>query len=436
MALRKNVRNKRLDLQYILFIFLTVIGVYWQVYKFKFLVGWDDQWFVINHYTSDGFTVLNIRHILRDYFLGQYAPVNQLYYTLIYSVFGYDPRWFHTGSLIIHLINSTLVFLVTTKILNFTSKGDNINIKFVAFITALLFAISPINIESVAWISASKVLLYALFYLSSLHCYLKYILEKKLKYYFFTIAFFLLSFGSKEQAVTLPVCLLLFDFLSGKRLDSKALWLEKSIFIVLSIVFCVVSIRSQDIDASETNFYHLSDRIILAFYTFSDYLTKCVLPVNLSYLYPFPFKNGAPVPLWLLTYPIVLLTAIFSFRKFYQTKWLIFGVVFFTIHIVLVINLVSLARHSLSADRYVYISSVGIYFLLAYITVILIKIFNKKWIFRFLGMYCLYFITYSYSHLNVWRDAKELKRNIRETIQHRKDYPEWETKERNNAEKI
>jgi hypothetical protein len=149
-------------------IFICIIIIYWPVYSFRFLHGWDDQWAVLNFYTENGFSWSNIYAIVSTFYGGQYAPVNQFYYTGMYYFFGYDPMYYHIGCLLIHLINITLVYYLLKPIATKLLDSMDVNVGCVTITTTLLFAISPFNLEPVVWVSASKVILYALFYLSAL----------------------------------------------------------------------------------------------------------------------------------------------------------------------------------------------------------------------------------------------------------------------------
>ncbi|MGY3055623.1 hypothetical protein ACVWYG_003844 [Pedobacter sp. UYEF25] len=101
---------------------LATIFVFWPVYRFDFLFGWDDQWFVTNFYTEGGFAPSNLWLILTDFYHGQYAPINQLYYTLLYKLFGYRAGVFHMASVAIHFINCGLIYLFLKKLLGGRSQ--------------------------------------------------------------------------------------------------------------------------------------------------------------------------------------------------------------------------------------------------------------------------------------------------------------------------
>ena len=424
-----NIYNRFPDVINLGAIFVCVIAVYWPVYSFRFLHGWDDQWAVLNSYTEDGFTGSNIYAVLTTFYGGQYAPVNQFYYMAMYYFFGYDPMYYHIGSVVIHIVNITLVYhlikKITTKLVGELSSSS----LQIAFLTTILFAVSPFNVEPVAWVSAAKVILYALFYLLALHGYLYYLDTKRPLYFYLTLLFFVISFGAKEQAVTLPLCLVLFDYLYKRPLKDKSLWLEKIPFFITAFLFGYVSIQSQGKELFEaSDFYPFYQRIILSFYTFSEYFTKSVFPINLSYLYPFPFQVGDAVPLYLWLYPIAIIALVVAYYKAWQKRtWLVFGTLFFIIHLILVINLLSLARYSIVADRYAYIATSSIYFMGAIIFTKGLKNKQlKKWMYTAGCIYFLYFMSYARFHSFAWKNALTLKEHLKKTIRSRSDYKDWQ----------
>ncbi|WP_448633946.1 hypothetical protein [Pedobacter panaciterrae] len=132
-----NVNSSLLKNQVVihLLIVLCCLLSYFPVFCNKFQNKWDDQWVVINDYTSRGFNVDNIWSILTEYYHGQYAPANQLYYTFLHSLDGYNPLVFHSASLLLHLINSCLVYLLLTRLLTLIFKDDKEKNEFIGYCT-------------------------------------------------------------------------------------------------------------------------------------------------------------------------------------------------------------------------------------------------------------------------------------------------------------
>ena len=420
--------TRKVNLFHISILIIGSILLYWPVYTFDFLIGWDDQWFVTNRYTENGLNWQNFYDILSHFHYGQYAPVNQLYYTILYTLFGYNSSYFHMASFMLHFINSILIYLLIIITCKFMlGEKSNVRINVLSFLTAFMFAILPINVEPVAWISASKVLLYALFYLMALLSYCFYMLKLHSIYFYLTIIFFVISFGCKEQAVVLPLCLILFDYLFGRNLKQWTIWLEKLPFFMLALFFGVVTIQSQELEYGARSFYPIIERIPLSAYTLIEYLTKSLIPINLSYLYPFPFLNGEPMPWWLLIYVIVIPAIIFCFYEYLRFKWVVFGAFIFIIHTVLVLNLFSLARFSIIADRYAYLAAIGPCFILSYIVMVKLRRGTKKnkafvMTATSISLYFLLLAWYSQSHLTTWKNTYSLKERLKKIIEERKDF--------------
>lgn len=398
--------------------------VFCHIPYFSFLIGWDDQTFVANHYTEGGLMPRNMMKILGNFYHQQYAPVNQLYYSAIFQIFGYNTVSFHLAGIFVHLITAILVYFFVVKISRQLFSYTEIKITQIAFITTLFFTVAPVNLEPVAWVAASKVLLYAMFYMLSLLWYVKYITDGRSIYYYLAVIGFIFSFGAKEQAVTMPLCMFLIDYIYRRNFKESLIWLEKAPLVVLTLLFALATIQSQgEVVFGAGKFYPLNDRVFLFFYTISEYFTKVIIPVNVSYVYPYPFQIGEKYPLWIWLYPVLIPVILILFKRYFSKKWILFGSLFFLVHILIAGNLFSLARHSAIADRYVYISSIGIYFIFA---VILVKSFEsfsqRKYALLVSAAYLCYFMAYTNYHSRVWQNAITLKETVRTIIRNRSDY--------------
>jgi hypothetical protein len=218
----------------ILFGLLTVIplAVYFPVLGHDFQYYWDDQWQIINQYTEGGLSFQNIWTIFTTPYGGQYSPVTGLMHLLLYTVFGYNPFWFHAASLLLHIANTLLIFVCIERLLE-TGKQFEIEYKpGVAFVAALIFACHPLNVETVAWLSASKILVYTFFYLLATLAFLSYLNRGKVFFYFLTLFLFACSFGGKEQAVCFPLWLMLLYWLNGHSFKSRKVWLALMPFLL------------------------------------------------------------------------------------------------------------------------------------------------------------------------------------------------------------
>ncbi|MFC4209567.1 hypothetical protein ACFOWA_00150 [Pedobacter lithocola] len=405
------------------FITICQLIVFYPVKEFKFQMQWDDYWVVINEYTDRGFTLRNFELILSNYYHGQYAPINELYYILIKTFYGYDATYFHIVGVFIHTINAILVYVFILHFCKFILQLGFVRCANIAFFTALVFSIHPLNLEPVAWIAASKILLYSTFYLLALICYIRFLKTKGYIFYFLTLVFFIVSFGAKEQAVTFPACALLIDYMANRNLKTPQIWKEKVPMIILSILFGLVTIQSQGISSGDFDHYSLIERFALSFFTFAEYIAKTIIPIRLSYIYPFPFLPGESIPFWMWLYPFGFIISITLIGKsIIKKKWLLFGLSFFVIHIVLTLNIIGMSRHSIIADRYAYLSIIGIVFIFTYSFYEYVGF--KKHLFHssIAYIYISFLAIYTYNHLAVWENSKNLKTEISDEIKRRLDY--------------
>lgn len=408
-------------------IILLTLAAHFPTFFHQFQLKWDDQWVVINAYTEGGLTLSNLKSILTEFYNGQYSPINQFSYTLLFSIFGYSAFWFHCFSIAIHVCNVVLIYLLIRNLLKQAKKFEDISIQRIAISTAILMAVHPFLVESVAWLSASKILLYSFFYLLAIHVYLAYLNTRLLSYYLLTIFLFTLSFGSKEQAVTLPVCLLLIDFILKRNFGTKQLWLEKLPLFLMAICFGYITLLSQSADnaglLSESPQYPLYQNILFASYSVTEYLIKCLIPIKLSYLYVFPNSIGQEVPLRFWLYPILLTTIIIAFWSFLKNRYVFFAVAFFVIHLGLALHIIPIARFAIIADRYAYIASISVFVLMSYYFDLLYS--KTKYTQLALAIGTLYVIsigTYAHEHSKVWSNSDTLKKELRSLFKDRNNF--------------
>lgn len=407
------------NFKYILLLIGAVVLVYYPILGNDFLDFWDDQWVVMNNYTERGLNIENVWSILTNFYHGQYSPFNEYLYLALFNISGYNPYIFHLASLIIHSVNVCLIFIVFREILILSDRVNSEKVTLISFITSLLFAIHPFNVEAVAWMSASKVLVYALFYLLATYTFILYLKNGKFKFYVFTLMFFVCSFLGKEQAVTFPIWLLLLLLFLNKKEE----WPMVLPFLFLSFWFGITTMISQSVNGegvlTENVTYTFFQRLIYACYSFFEYIFKSVFPVKLSYLYPFPSQVGEPLPLWILTYPFLLSILLVAFRQ-QLYKWpMALGLLLFTIHIIIALHIIPLSRFAVVADRYAYFSIIGICFIISYYVC---KFSYNKLLRSFFIIYVLYMAVYSNQRIYVWHDTDTLKKELRDLLLKRENY--------------
>lgn len=418
--MKKIITNNYLYSKWIyLFLSLICFAAYYPILRNSFLTGWDDQWMVFSHYTENGWTIDNLWHIFTDFFGGQYAPFGSLSYLFIYTLFGYDPFYFHLYSLLWHIGCVCLVWKFISTILRMHGGMEEENITLITLITTILFAVHPINVESVAWISALKILLYALFYLLGLICYLRYIKDQKITYYLLTILCFLCSFFGKEQAVTFPLTLLIIDWFTNRDLKSLDVWSEKMSFFILAFLFGLITILSQGKGIYDVTF-PLYQRLIFGSFALIEYITKCLFPVKLNFFYPFPIVLGEELPLKFYIYPVLILLLTGWILVYRRNKYIIFSVLLFIVNLLLSIHIINMSRHSIIADRYMYLSYIGIAFLIGY-GILYIK--QRYAYFRtslfILSIYIFFLSVYTFQYAKKWENTTKVKEYTKEILDRR-----------------
>ncbi len=319
--------------------------------------NWDDIGLVTENETIRELSWRSIKEIFSSYSLGAYVPLTIFSYAIEYHFFKLDPRAYHTTNVILHLLNCLLVFWLIYML-----SGSG----YVSFVTALLFGIHPLHVESVAWVAARKDVLYSFFFLGAAIPYLYYHKKQDMKFYYLSLALFILSVLAKGMAITLPVVLILFDYLLRKRFRWKMLT-DKIPYFVIAFVFGIIAIIGESIHPSPEadSTFVVFDKILAAGFGIVFYLAKILLPIRLSCYYPYPEKTGNQLPpIFFLSFVIIviLIIAVLFSRK--RTRIITFGALFFLITILPYLQLIRAGQ--LIADRYTYIPVIGLFFMLAY----------------------------------------------------------------------
>ena len=336
-------------------ILIVTLIAYFPSFRNAF-TNWDDNQYVSENPLVKNFTLANIAVHFSQFYMGHYHPFTMLSLMIDHLFGGSNPFIFHFTNVLLHLANTFFVFVLVfllTKKLNIT------------IITAALFGLHSLHVESVAWISERKDVLYTFFYLASLIAYVFYIRNKKRKYYFYALLLFLFSLFSKAQAVSLAVVIILIDYLEGRKwFETKAL-LEKIPFLILAVIFGYISMQADrsNLFSQGMDHYNWMERILLASYGLGLYFYKLIIPLHLSNWYPYPFMPAAAIPGWLwffMAVPVLyLLLVVYCLIK---NKIAAFALLFFGFNIVTMLQLFPV-RDVIIADRYVYVGSIGFFIL-------------------------------------------------------------------------
>lgn len=332
-------------------ILVVTFAIYIPCLKNEFV--WDDLVYIKENpliYT------INIPKIFSAYLAGNYHPLTVLVHAIEYSLFQFDTTGYHMVNVVIHVCNTALVFYFIYRL-----SGNSVT----GLITALLFGIHPLHVESVAWVAELKDVLYSFFFICGLITYLRFTDQQKAKWYVLTVVLFLLSLLSKGMAVSFSVVLVLIDDYRG-RLMLRKTWLEKIPFFILSIIFGLIAIKAQHSESAlHGDVISWAQRIVFAAYAYITYIQKLIFPVPINAYYPYPVGPQDAIPVLYYIYPALVLALIgLCIWAVQKNKKVFFSIAFFTVTILLVLKLMPVG-YALMADRYTYIPSIGIAYLAA-----------------------------------------------------------------------
>jgi tetratricopeptide (TPR) repeat protein len=315
------------------------------------LLAWDDDIYIVHNTMVQQF---DLGALFTTTVSGNYHPFTMLLMAVEYRLFGAHPAGYHAVSLLLHLLNTLLVFRVVLQL----SRQEK-----AALVAALLFAIHPLRVESVAWASEQKDLLYGLFFLASWSVYLDYLSSSRRWQLAASLLLFVAALMSKAMAASLPVVLVLTDFYLRRPARASVI-LEKIPYFLCAVAFGVVAVAAQQAEGA-TDLVSLSwpQRLVIACTGFVRYLGFMAVPAGLRAFYDYPVKAGGPLPSYLYGYvaAAVALAAgtVVSLRK---GRTFFFGIAVFAATVFLVLQLLPVGA-AMMADRYTYLPAVGISFL-------------------------------------------------------------------------
>src|SRR5208337_2267261 len=350
---------------------VLTVAAFWQLKDCGFINLDDDIYVYANAYVQTGLNWNSIGQAFSSELakVGHWHPVTWLSLMLDYQIFGLNPSGYHLINLLFHVMNTILLFLIFRRM---TKK------LWPSAFVACLFAIHPLHVESVAWITERKDVLSTFFWMLTMGAYSYYVEHRGLRRYSLVLLFFILGLMAKPMLVTLPFVLLLLDYwplqrfqeiktdrtIQKKTLEVKKaadpeykwsliyplLW-EKIPLSALAILSSVVTFIAQQkggaVESIET--LPLGVRIGNAFISYIDYIGKMIWPSNLAFLYPYP-KFFVAWQVWrsVLLLIAITLVVIWGVKKF---PYLAMGWLWYIGTLLPVIGIVQVGAQSM-ADRY------------------------------------------------------------------------------------
>ena len=355
----KSIWTKDNILPLIGIIILTVVA-FLPVFDAEF-VNWDDDKNfsdnpLITSLNADNFWS-NLKEIFVTPVIGNYNPLPIVTFAIEHQIFGLDqPIFWHLNNLLLHLGCVIAVYMIGIRLKLSTAA---------TILLAGLFAIHPMRVESVAWVTERKDVLFGIFYLWGMYLYLKNLQEGNSTWRTIVIfLFFTLSLFSKIQAVIFPVSLVLIDYLHVGKFNLKQ-FLNKWYLFAGSLAFGILGIYllGEQGSLESATSYSGFQRIFIGSFSYLIYLVKSIVPFRLSPLYPYP--QSFPVGFYptILVFVAAAVLLITSYIKGW--KQLFFGIAFFSANIFFLLQIKG-AGQGFMADRFTYIAYIGLFYLIAY----------------------------------------------------------------------
>lgn len=378
---------------YVLLLCLLAVLVYFRLFSASF-ISWDDGDVLLHNKDVHQF---DLKAFFTGYYVGNYAPLTMLGFAIDWLLFHGNPTAHHTVNLVLHVVNALLVYKLSRLLLKDQAK---------AMLCAVIFCFHPLQVETVAWVSAKNNILYAQFFLWGLIAYSRYCLEGAGKYYLLSLAFFVASVLSKPSAICFPLCMLLLDYLLREKTPAGKLIIRQLPFVLIALVLGLVTIytRTEDKFITGSHAYPFYERIGYAGYALLQYIGKFLVPANLSVIYPYPQQKLMAL---VLGYAMILAFAFLCYRLYRASKMLAcFGLLFFVANLLLVIQLLPFGE-VLTADRYMYLPVLG----LSWTFVSFIRLPEKK--LHYLAMTLVVVLgTLSFLRTAAWKNSISLYTDI------------------------
>jgi len=379
-------------------------------------VNYDDKDYILNNsHVTGGLTWETVRWSLTATEQANWHPLTWLSHALDCQLFGLDAGYHHITSLLLHVLNALLLFLLLQRATAALWRS---------FLVAAMFAWHPFNVQSVAWAAERKNLLSTLFFLLTIGAYGWYAKKPGWQRLTAVVGLFVLALASKPMAVTLPFVLLLLDYWPLQRISGwtepssrlsipqRTVWLlllEKLPLFALSGLSCVVTVWAQRAGGALRSLqaFSFTTRVENALQSYGIYLWKTIWPFGFSLYYPF---SQAAIPIWKPALATAVLVAISAmvWKQRIARPCLIMGWLWFLGTLVPVIGVVQVGDQAM-ADRYAYLPLIGIFVALVWMAFDwfdLHHVGGVRWAAPAIVLLAICFLTFQ--QLEYWHDSETI----------------------------
>lgn len=347
----------------------ATVAVYWPVVRHPFIVL-DDLGYVTDNVHIRQLNWELVRWSFTTYRASNWHPLTWLSHALDYRLFGLDPAGHHATNLLLHVLNAVVLFWVLSQA---TGRGGR------SFAVAALFALHPVNVESVAWVAERKNLLSMFFFLLALGAYYGYARKPQIGRYLVVAGLYALGLMCKPQVITLPFVLLLWDYWPLRRMfpsrdespagmrsavpPQKLSWLllEKVPFLAFAAASAIVTVKAQRAGGTiggVLNSFSLASRLGNAVLAYVRYLGAAIWPTHLAFFYPHA-RTGPPAGQLIAAVALLLALTVIAIAN-RRRRYLAVGWLWFLGTLIPMIGLVQVGSQAM-ADRYAYLPFVGLF---------------------------------------------------------------------------
>lgn len=399
-----------------LLLIVVTLAVYNPITQNQF-INFDDNVYISNNpHVREGLSGQTVEWAFTAYDTGNWHPLTWLSHALDYQIFHLNPAGHHYVNVLLHAANAVLLFWLLQMATGLTWPS---------LMVAALFALHPVNVESVAWAAERKNVLSMLFFLLALQAYTRYARMPASWRYALVALFFALGLMAKPQVITLPFVLLLWDFWPLQRIAGAAsdqnetganatrsltslVW-EKTPLFLLAAASAIVTMRAQRAGHAVRTVaeYGLYARLGNAVVSYARYLSHAFLPLRLAPFYPHP---GNSLPVWQVVGSVLLLatiTALVIFQR--KRRYLLMGWCWFLGTMVPMLGLVQVGEQGM-ADRYAYLPYIGLFIMIIWTVADIVseRKASTTWVAVPAAAVLLVFAGISHHQISHWHDSETL----------------------------
>jgi len=351
---------------YVSLIILLSLISYVNVFDNEFV--WDDHIFILENTDIKSFS--NIPYFFKEDVDGLYRPLRSLHYTIAYSIFKKNEFGYHLNAVFFHIAISILIFFIIKNI---------IGRKSIALVSSLIFAVHPIHTERVANMTAGFDLLGIFLFLLSFYFYILSSKNNVKKYFIFSLIFFIIALFASEEAITLPLIIILYEFSFNREKFSKKFIKVNFIrnylpYFMIALLYILLRFFILGIGGRTEEYLAGSFYITMLTMTkvYVKYIILLLFPINLTLFQEVPVAKGFFDIGVLISLFILAIIFIYTVKN-YKKNIVFFSVFWFFITLIPMSNIVPIQMFM--AERYLYVPSIGFSLLLSYI---LFNIYNLK----------------------------------------------------------